>query len=96
MAADFDRQIQQHITRLQMRGQQLGVVVGCEGLQLQGNAHSLRHRGPFQIGCPSRDARLRYSQGLNKQRHQTLADSAKADEEEAGGVSFQGSEVISA
>jgi hypothetical protein len=35
-------------------------------------------------------------QGLNKQRHQTLADSAKADEEEAGFVGFQRSEVIKA
>jgi hypothetical protein len=35
-------------------------------------------------------------QGLHKQRHQTLADSAKADEEEAGCGGFQRCEVINA
>ena len=94
--AHFDRQIQQYIARAQMRGQQLGVVVGREGLPLQADAHGLRCSGPFQIGCPSRDARRRYLQDLNKQRHQTLADSAKADEEEAGCVGFQRREVINA
>ena len=89
-AADFDRQIQQHIARLQVFCQQCSVVVWGEGLQLQGDAHSLRHRRPIQISRPSRDARGLYPQSLNQQRCQALTDSAKADEKEAGCEVFQG------
>lgn len=91
-AAHLYGQIQQHIARAQMRGQQLGVVAFGEGLLLQCDAHVLRHSRALQISRPGGDARRLNPQSLDQQWHQALAYGAKADEKEAGGLGFQGGE----